>query len=118
MGDHSVVGADCNVHQRVSIGAYAYLGAASVLLKDLVPYGLAHSEYTRFATLAGLNVRGLRRHGVGRLEVREMFSTLKRMCAEPSLTIPARSACALAARLTPPHYPAQSLSRSWQCGCG
>jgi len=44
------------VHQRVRIGAGAFVAAAAVLLDDLLPYGLA-SGASR-ARLETLNLRG------------------------------------------------------------
>lgn len=50
------------VHQRVRIGMGAFVGGGAVLAADLIPYGLAVGNR---ATLASLNLVGLRRQRSG-----------------------------------------------------
>lgn len=61
VGDDAILGGGVGVHQFVRIGEMAFVGGLSGLEGDLVPYGMAMGDRAR---LAGLNLVGLRRHGV------------------------------------------------------
>lgn len=61
IGDAAILGGGVGVHQFVRIGEMAFVGGLSGLEGDLVPYGMAIGDRAR---LAGLNLVGLRRHGV------------------------------------------------------
>lgn len=61
IGDDAILGGGVGVHQFVRIGDMAFVGGLSGLEGDLVPYGMAIGDRAR---LAGLNLVGLRRHGV------------------------------------------------------
>ena len=63
IGDHVIFGGICVVHQFVRIGAHAFIGAQSMVDADVIPYGMAVGNR---ATLAGLNLVGLRRRGFDR----------------------------------------------------
>jgi UDP-N-acetylglucosamine acyltransferase len=56
-----VIGGNTVVHQGVNIGAYAMVGGASAVRKDVSPFGLASGG--DIALLYGLNIVGLRRNG-------------------------------------------------------
>lgn len=56
--DFVTFGGLCAVHQFVRIGAHAFIGAQSMVDADVIPYGMAVGNR---ATLAGLNLVGLRR---------------------------------------------------------
>lgn len=58
--DRAVVGGLVGVHQFVRIGAFAFVGGASALVKDVPPYTLSAGNPQR---LCGLNVVGLKRAG-------------------------------------------------------
>ena len=60
IGDHAAIGGATVVHQRVCIGAQAFVAGLSGLEGDLVPFGLAGGNR---AHLFGLNLVGLRRRG-------------------------------------------------------
>lgn len=63
IGDHVRFGGICAVHQFVRIGAYAFIGAQSMVDSDVIPYGMALGNRAR---LAGLNLVGLKRSGFDR----------------------------------------------------
>lgn len=60
VGEHAIIGGNCGIHQFVSIGAHAFLGAGSTVLKD-VPAYVTVQGYP--ATPHGMNFEGLRRRG-------------------------------------------------------
>ena len=60
IGDHATIGGLVAVHQFVKIGAYAFVGGKSAVVKDIPPYVIAAGDR---AELHGLNSVGLKRHG-------------------------------------------------------
>lgn len=66
VGDHVVIGGLSAVHQFVRIGAGAMIGGMSGVESDVIPNGLVMGER---ASLAGLNLVGLKRRGISREEI-------------------------------------------------
>jgi UDP-N-acetylglucosamine acyltransferase len=60
IGDHAVLGGLVAVHQFVRIGAYAFLGGKSAIVKDIPPFMLTAGPT---AKLYGINRKGLSRMG-------------------------------------------------------
>jgi len=58
VGDNVIIGGLSAVRQWVRIGKNAIIGGMSGIENDVIPYGMAHGER---ATLAGLNLVGLKR---------------------------------------------------------
>jgi len=58
--DHATIGGLVAIHQFVRVGAYAYIGGKSAVVKDIPPYVIAAGDRAR---LHGLNNVGLKRHG-------------------------------------------------------
>ncbi|MFQ5329654.1 MAG: acyl-ACP--UDP-N-acetylglucosamine O-acyltransferase [Thermodesulfobacteriota bacterium] len=67
--DHVIVGGLVAVHQFVRIGAYAIIGGASAVSKDVPPYVLAVGNR---AHVYGLNSVGLRRHGFSKGDINDI----------------------------------------------
>jgi UDP-N-acetylglucosamine acyltransferase len=63
IGDHVIIGGLSAIHQFCHIGAYAFLGGMSGVNKDIPPYVRYWGARGR---LYGLNLVGLRRHGLSR----------------------------------------------------
>ena len=63
VGDYVIIGGLAAVHQNTRVGAHAFLGAGTVAVGDIIPYG---SAYGRYASLNGLNLVGLKRRGFNR----------------------------------------------------
>ncbi len=75
--DDVIIGGLCGIHQFVRIGQGAIIGALSMVTNDVVPHGLVMGPR---GTLDGLNLVGLKRKGVGRVDItalRAAFQTLK-----------------------------------------
>jgi UDP-N-acetylglucosamine acyltransferase len=58
--DHVILGAMVGVHQFTRVGAYAMIGAGSMLSHDAPPFALTQGDRAR---LVGVNLVGLRRSG-------------------------------------------------------
>jgi UDP-N-acetylglucosamine acyltransferase len=63
VGDNSFLGGNAAVHQFVRLGEGAMIGGVSGVSTDLIPFGFGKGQ---IASLAGLNVVGLRRRGATR----------------------------------------------------
>ena len=61
VGDFVVLSGGAGVHQFVRIGPHAFIGGISAVENDVIPYGMALGNR---ATLAGLNIVGLKRRGI------------------------------------------------------
>lgn len=60
VGDHVILGAFSGVHQYCLIGAYSFLGRATKVCQDILPFMLATGNP---GAPNGINVVGLKRHG-------------------------------------------------------
>lgn len=81
VGDGAIVSGFSCVHQHVAIGRGAFLAGASVLVDDLIPYGLAAGNRAQLHTL---NLRGLRRQHAPLAEVRAMLKAYHYLFDLPS----------------------------------
>ena len=79
VGDHVIIGGLSAVHQFVRIGDCAIIGGMSGVEHDVIPYGSVKGER---ASLTGLNLIGLKRHGVGREEIDKMREAYKRLFSQ------------------------------------
>ncbi len=60
LGDHVILGGLSAVHQFTRVGKHAFVGAASMVVMDVVPYAMTQGDR---AELIGINATGLDRHG-------------------------------------------------------
>lgn len=74
VGNEVVVGGLSAVHQFVTIGDYAFIGGKTGVAQDVPPFMLAVGER---ATLRGLNLIGLRRHGFSTEEIHALKTAYK-----------------------------------------
>lgn len=63
VGDYAILGGMSGVHQFCHIGAHSFVGATSLILKDVPPYVMASGNA---AKPFGLNSEGLKRRGFSR----------------------------------------------------
>ena len=64
--DDVILGGLSGVHQYVRIGRGAVIGAVTMVTHDVIPYGLVQAPR---GELEGLNLVGLKRSGVGRVDI-------------------------------------------------
>lgn len=76
VGDHVYLGGLSAVHQYVRIGTTAMVGGVTGVEGDVIPYGLVMGDR---AVLAGLNLVGLRRRGVGPAELRVLRNAYRQL---------------------------------------
>jgi UDP-N-acetylglucosamine acyltransferase len=69
VGDFANIGGGAAAHQFVRIGAHAFVGGLAGVEHDLIPFGIALGNR---ASLAGLNVVGLKRRGFSHEAIHEL----------------------------------------------
>ena len=74
--DDAIIGGLSAVHQFVRIGRHAMIGGMSGVENDVIPYGLATGERAR---LQGLNVVGMKRHGLARADIQTLSQAYARL---------------------------------------
>lgn len=77
--DFVFFGGLAGVHQFCRIGAYAFVGGCAAVTADIIPFGSAFGNH---ATLAGLNVIGLKRRGVSREAIRDLRAAYRLLFAD------------------------------------
>ena len=73
--DFAVVGALCPVHQFCRIGKYSYIGGATTITQDVLPFSLTSVERNNHAY--GLNKVGLQRRGFTPDQLRELATAMR-----------------------------------------
>jgi len=79
VGDHVVIGGLSAVHQFARIGFGAMIGGMSGVENDVIPHGLVMGER---ASLAGLNLVGMKRRGIARDDIHALRNFFKKVFAE------------------------------------
>ncbi len=74
--DDAILGGLSAVHQFVRIGRHAMIGGMSGVEHDVIPYGLATGERAR---LQGLNIVGMKRHGLARADMQTLSQAYARL---------------------------------------
>ena len=69
IGDDVIIGGLSGIHQFVRIGRGAIIGAVTMVTNDVLPYGLVQGPR---GELDGLNLVGLKRRGVERVDITAM----------------------------------------------
>ena len=69
IGDHAIIGGLVAIHQFVRIGAYAFVGGKSAIVKDIPPFMMAAGDRAR---LFGLNQTGLKREGFSQEKIQNL----------------------------------------------
>lgn len=82
VGDYSVFGGNCAVHQFVRIGRYTMISGACGVAEDVISYGYAYALYNSRASLAGLNLIGLKRRGFTREQIHTLRTAYRLLFAE------------------------------------
>ncbi len=74
--DDAIIGGLSAIHQFVRIGRHAMIGGMSGVEHDVIPYGLATGERAR---LQGLNLVGMKRHGLARADMQTLSQAYARL---------------------------------------
>jgi UDP-N-acetylglucosamine acyltransferase len=69
IGDFAIISGGAAAHQFVRIGAHAFVGGLAGVENDVIPYGIALGNR---ASLAGLNIIGLKRRGFSREAIHDL----------------------------------------------
>lgn len=72
--DGAFLGGLCAIHQHCRIGAFSFIGGCAAVPTDVIPYGSAIGNH---ASLAGLNIVGLKRRGVTRDAIHDLRAAYK-----------------------------------------
>jgi len=88
IGDHAIIGGMSAVHQFVRIGPHAIIGGMSGVEHDVIPYGSVMGER---ASLAGLNLVGLKRQGFDRDTIHALRNAYKLLFEEEGGTLADRT---------------------------
>ncbi len=73
--DFAIVEPFCGIHQYCRVGTHAFLGAYSVVNKDILPYSKMSAP--RPVDMYGANTIGLERRGISKEEIAELQAALK-----------------------------------------
>ena len=74
IGDFAILSGGAATHQFTRIGAHAFIGGLTGVENDVIPFGIAIGNR---ASLAGLNVVGLKRRGYSREAMHELRRAYK-----------------------------------------
>lgn len=72
VGDYAILSAFSGIHQFCYVGAHSFIGGATYIGKDILPFVLVAGGYT--PATCGINTEGLKRRGFNS----EMIDTLRR----------------------------------------
>ncbi|MDE3015957.1 MAG: acyl-ACP--UDP-N-acetylglucosamine O-acyltransferase [Pseudomonadota bacterium] len=84
VGDHAIIGGLAAVHQFVRIGTGAIIGGMSGVEHDVIPFGSVMGER---ASLAGLNLVGLKRRGFERDAIHALRGAYKMLFEDEDGTL-------------------------------
>lgn len=91
VGDFAILGGLVGVHQFCRIGAHAFIGAGSLVVEDVIPFGAATGNR---AELSGLNLVGLKRRNFDRAEINALRALHKALFVESDGALMTRLAIA------------------------
>ncbi len=87
VGDFAIVGGLVGVHQFCRIGAHAFIGAGSLVIEDVIPFGMAIGNR---AVLSGINVVGMKRRDFPRAEINAARGFYKSLVADDKAPLMSR----------------------------
>lgn len=87
VGNHVIIGGLSAVHQFARIGEGAMIGGMSGVEGDVIPNGLVVGER---ASLAGLNIVGMKRRGIARDDIHALRNFFKQLFATSETSFAAR----------------------------
>jgi len=81
--DNAIVGGNSAVQQFTRVGKFAMIGGMSGVVRDVIPYGIAHGNRS---ILQGLNLIGLRRKNIPNKEILSLSEAYKIIFKNENLT--------------------------------
>ena len=83
IGDNAIIGGNSAVQQFTRVGKFAMIGGMCGVVRDIIPYGIAHGNRS---ILQGLNLIGLRRKNVPNKEIMILSDAYKELFKNKNLT--------------------------------
>ncbi len=81
--DNAIIGGNSAVQQFTRVGKFAMIGGMCGVVRDVIPYGIAHGNRS---ILQGLNLIGLRRKNVPNKEIMTLSNAYKEIFKNENLT--------------------------------
>ena len=83
IGDNAIIGGNSAVQQFTRVGKSAMIGGMCGVVRDIIPYGIAHGNRS---VLQGLNLIGLRRQNIPNKEIKTLSDAYKEIFKNENLT--------------------------------
>ena len=83
IGDNAIIGGNSAVQQFTRVGKSAMIGGMCGVVRDIIPYGIAHGNRS---ILQGLNLIGLRRKNIPNKEIMTLSEAYKKIFKNENLT--------------------------------
>ena len=83
IGDNVIIGGNSAVQQFTRVGKSAMIGGMCGVVRDIIPYGIAHGNRS---VLQGLNLIGLRRKNIPNKEIMILSNAYKEIFKNENLT--------------------------------
>jgi UDP-N-acetylglucosamine acyltransferase len=81
--DNAIIGGNSAVQQFTRVGKSAMIGGMCGVVRDIIPYGIAHGNRS---VLQGLNLIGLRRKNISNKEIMILSDAYKEIFKSENLT--------------------------------
>ena len=81
--DNAIIGGNSAVQQFTRVGKFAMIGGMCGVVRDVIPYGIAHGNRS---VLQGLNLIGLRRKNIPNKEIMTLSEAYKEIFKNENLT--------------------------------
>ena len=81
--DNAIIGGNSAVQQFTRVGKFAMIGGMCGVVRDVIPYGIAHGNRS---VLQGLNLIGLRRKDIPNKEIMKLSDAYKEIFKNENLT--------------------------------
>tara|TARA_X000000368_G_C22907598_1_gene657027 strand:- start:58 stop:840 length:783 start_codon:yes stop_codon:yes gene_type:complete len=81
--DNAIIGGNSAVQQFTRVGKFAMIGGMCGVVRDIIPYGIAHGNRS---VLQGLNLIGLRRKNIPNKEIMTLSEAYKKIFKNENLT--------------------------------
>ena len=81
--DNAIIGGNSAVQQFTRVGKFAMIGGMCGVVRDVIPFGIAHGNRSK---LQGLNLIGLRRKNIPNEEIMKLSDAYKEIFKNENLT--------------------------------